>query len=190
MFVTNAMIRGMETRYGVPARRHFDIPCTQKELDRIRSSQRDGRNHDVTLYVRKEAKWVVIAKHVYPPGLFRSPSGGLHPGEDFETGITREVAEEIGCEVAIDRFLLKSSVRFFLPSGAAPSAFVDWRSFVFLADYVRGNFDYTDHHEIREVHLADWEEFAAFGKTMRSLSTGGLVYRAELHEAVAALLGK
>ncbi|MEW6051882.1 MAG: NUDIX hydrolase [Candidatus Zixiibacteriota bacterium] len=178
----------METRYGVPAGRRFDIPCTQQELDRIRSSQRGQRDHDVTLYIRKGTKWVVIAKHAYPPGLYRSPSGGLHPGEDFETGIAREVSEETGCEVSIDRFLLKTSVRFFVGDSSVTSSEVRWRSFVFLTTYLRGDFNYTDHREIREVRLVDWSEFASFGKVMRTMGMGGLWYRAELHEAVAELL--
>lgn len=184
MFVTEALIQHMEGRYGAPARQTFDIPCTSREIDRIRGSQKNGRNHDVTLYVRKGEQWIVIAKHVYPPGLFRAPSGGLHPGESFEDGIARELAEETGCEVQLQRFLLRTDVTFH-----ADSRDLYWRSFVFVGDYRRGDFQYTDHHEIREVRLADWTEFAGWGQLMRTLEMGGLHYRAALHERVAALLG-
>jgi ADP-ribose pyrophosphatase YjhB (NUDIX family) len=183
MFVTDSLIRGVEERYGVPARCQFDVPCTPREIDRIKGSQKNGRNHDVTLYIRKGEQWIVMAKHVYPPGLFRTPSGGLDPNESFEDGIARELAEETGCEATLLRFLLRTDVKFH-----ADNRELYWRSFVFLGEYRRGDFQYTDHHEIREVRLADWAEFAGWGRVMRTLDMGGLHYRAALHEQVAALV--
>ncbi len=193
MFVTDEMIREMEERFGVPVAKSFRIPSTSTELLRIASSQKSGRNHDVTLYVQMGEKWIVIAKHAYPEGLFRSPSGGLHPGEDFLTGINREVAEELGCRIRVERFLLKTDVEFYLdPSWSNDSAPnpIHWRSWVLLATYLDGDFNYTDHDEIREVKLVDWNQFAEYGKIMRTTGSGGLHYRAQLHEAVAEILGK
>jgi ADP-ribose pyrophosphatase YjhB (NUDIX family) len=185
MFVTDELIQAMERQYGVPVIREFHIPSTLAEIQRIRSSQKHGRNHDATLYIRKGSQIIVIAKHPYPPGLFRAPSGGLHPGEDFITGIDREVAEEVGAQIRLEKFLMKTAVNFVADDGSGESVF--WRSFVFTADYVRGDFNYTDHEEIRELKLADWSEFETFGRIMRQFGWGGLVYRAELHEAVAEL---
>lgn len=232
MFVTDEMISEMETRFGVPEERTYRIPTTAREMARIASSQKNGRNHDVTLYVQKDDKWIVIAKHAYPAGLFRSPSGGLDPGEDFVTGSNREAAEELGCTVALERFILKTNVEFFLERTMpladvkppmmrmlygtpmsldrkslknrvsvyrAPEEttqekptpdLIRWRSWVFLARYAEGNFLYTDHHEIREVRLVDWDQFAEYGKIMKIAGGGGLHYRAQLHETVADLLGK
>jgi len=176
------MIADMAARFGVPHERAFRFAVTDKEYDRIRSSQKHGRNHDVTLYVIKDGKVVVIAKHFYPPGLYRAPSGGVNPGERLDDGIAREMAEEIGCVVGIDRFLLRTDVSFYRGRDV-----IHWRSFVCLAHYVSGDFRFTDTHEIREVRLADWSEFADFARIMRSLDIGGLHYRAELHEAVSEL---
>lgn len=185
MYITPNMIRRMEQLYGAPATREFTVSSTAEEIARIAASQRDGRNHDVTCYIRKGEQVVVIAKHFYPPGLYRAPSGGVHLGEDFESGATREIREECGCEIAIRRFLLTTSVLF---SGREHQAGdVWWRSFVFLADYAGGDFNFTDTREIREVRLADWEEFDGFGRIMRTLGRGGFLYRAALHEAVAEL---
>ncbi len=223
MYVTESMIREMEHRYGVPSRVEFVIPVTPAEVARIRSTQRDGRNHDVTLYVHKEGQWIVIAKPVYPKGLFRAPSGGIHKGEDFETGMHREMTEEIGCEIRIERFLLRTSVEFtsnpdakfrvskltpdrdgFSSNAVNPHSDLDsplavdvgsspdivwWRSFVFVAEYISGDFNYTDRHEIREVRLVDWPDFDRFGSIMRQSPMGGLHYRAALHEAVKAEMG-
>jgi 8-oxo-dGTP pyrophosphatase MutT (NUDIX family) len=193
MFVTDEMIREMEERFGVPVAKSFRLPSTATELQRIASSQKSGRDHDVTLYVQMGEKWIVIAKHAYPEGLFRSPSGGLHPGEDFLTGINREVAEELGCRIRVERFLLKTDVEFYLDpplsNDSAPNP-IHWRSWVFLATYLEGDFNYTDHDEIREVKIVDWDQFAEYGKIMRTTGSGGLHYRAQLHEAVAEIMGK
>jgi 8-oxo-dGTP pyrophosphatase MutT (NUDIX family) len=177
------MIAGMEAKYGTPYLRRFDFDVTGREFKRIRSSQKNGRNHDVTLYVRKGDKLIVIAKHIYPPGLYRSPSGGLNPGESFEDGIAREVAEELGCEITVDRFLLKTEVEFRHDGDT-----IFWRSFVFLADYAGGNFNFTDHDEIREIAEVSWSEFDKFNRMKRATEIGGLHYRAALHETVVELL--
>ncbi len=186
MFVTDTLIQDMERRFGTPKLREFRISSTPAEVQRIIESRRDGRNHDATVYVRKGSQLIVIAKHSYPLGLYRAPSGGLYPGEDFMTGINREMAEELGCEIELKQFLMRTSAHFDADDDSGQTVF--WRSFVFLADYVRGDFNYTDHNEIREVRLADWEEFEIFGRIMREVGWGGLIYRAQLHEAVVELL--
>lgn len=183
MFVTDDMIECMAVQYGRPHSREFHFDVTATELARIRSSQKEGRNHDVTLYIRKGEQLVVIAKHMYPPDLYRAPSGGLKPGESFEAGISREMAEETGCEIKLDRFFLQTAVDFCNGSDT-----VFWRSFLFLASYKNGDFKYTDHDEIRAVRLADWSEFESFGRIMRLSDMGGLHYRAVLHEAVVELM--
>jgi ADP-ribose pyrophosphatase YjhB (NUDIX family) len=184
MFVTDDMIHRMGELYGHPVNKSFSIPVGDREYDYIRSTQKHGRDHDFTLYIRKVNRVVVIAKHFYPPGLYRAPSGGLNPGEDFHDGINREALEETGCEIGLKRFLLQTAVDFTRADHEA----IHWRSFVFLADYTGGDFKFTDHYEIREVRLADWSEFETFGRIMRKSDKGGLHYRAALHEAVAELL--
>jgi 8-oxo-dGTP pyrophosphatase MutT (NUDIX family) len=186
MFITDEMVRGMEFRYGVPRFREFVIPATKTELARIRSSQKQGRNHDVTLYIEKDGQLIVIAKHPYPPGLYRAPSGGIHTGESFLEGINREAHEETGCEIEIERFILRTWVKFEHELDRSDT--VHWRSFVFSAKHISGDFAYTDHHEISAVRLADWSEFETFGRIMRQSESAGLHYRAELHDVVAEIL--
>jgi 8-oxo-dGTP pyrophosphatase MutT (NUDIX family) len=183
MFVTDAMIEEMQTRFGVPAEASFAYEVTEREFNRIRASQKHDRNHDVTLYIRKDDKIVVIAKPFYPEALYRAPSGGLQPGESFDDGIKREMAEETGIDIDVDRFILKTKVRFTWGGQS-----IEWRSFVFAADYVTGEFEWTDTDEIREVRLARWDEFDTFGEMMRQSEIGGLHYRADLHDRVKELL--
>jgi 8-oxo-dGTP pyrophosphatase MutT (NUDIX family) len=173
----------MITRYGQPEEASFEIPVPEEEFRFIRSTQRNGRRHDVTVYAFKADEVIVIAKHFYPPGMYRAPSGGIAPGESFEEGTAREMMEETGTQIMLERFLLQSHVTFTSPLGDIP-----WVSFVFQAQYLAGDFRFTDTREIREVRTARLEEFIEFGKIMRTLDKGGLHYRAALHETVAPLL--
>ena len=192
MYVTDDMIAEMQARFGRPAHKSFRFETP--EFDYIRSTQTNGRNHDVTIYMVKDGKVAVIAKHFYPPDLYRAPSGGLKPGENFITGTKREMREEIGCDIEPERFLLTTSVDFIRQGIKADipdeNDIIHWRSFVFLARYLSGDFRFTDKREIRGVRLADWSEFDGFCRTMRTLSKGGFHYRAALHEAVMDTLQK
>ena len=73
---------------------------------------------DVTLYIEKGDKLIVIAKHPYPPDYFarrrQDSSRGIIYG-----GINREAHEETGCNIEVLRFLLKTSVNFH--TTAAPT---------------------------------------------------------------------
>ncbi|MEA1979913.1 MAG: NUDIX hydrolase [candidate division Zixibacteria bacterium] len=183
MFVTDKMISDIIAQYGQPKLKSFDIKITEKDYQVIRSSQKNDRNHDVTLYIFKDDKIIVIAKPFYPSGLFRAPSGGLNPGEGLIEGAKREALEETGCEIEFEKFLLQTEVNFHTTNQS-----IKWRSFVFRAKYLSGNFEFTDKREIREVRLVKLEEFEQFSKIMRKSQIGGLHYRASLHDVIKDLL--
>lgn len=183
MYVSGQMVEDMIASYGSPRRAEFHIESSREEYEFIRASQKHGRKHDFTIYVVKDGLIVVNAKHFYPPHLYRAPSGGLRPGEDYREGIRREMREELGCEIDLERFLLLTHVAF-----ACGESSIDWNSYVFQARYNGGDFQFTDHREIREVRLASLEEFEEFSRTMRRTGRAGFHYRAALHDAVKGLL--
>lgn len=182
MFLESGVIDKLKQKYGVPQEASFLIPVDLKEFERIKASQKHERSHDVTVYIVKDGKIVVIAKHFYPPGMFRAPSGGIHPGEEFEDGAKREALEETGCEIRLERFLLVSKVVFELVPRDGRT--IEWTSYVFQAQYVSGDYQFTDTREIREVRMAELSEFEEFSKIMRRMPIGGLHYRAALHDKV------
>ncbi|MDZ4722590.1 MAG: NUDIX hydrolase [candidate division Zixibacteria bacterium] len=173
----------MAERYGSPVFKEFTYIISDEEFDRIKQSQKEGRNHDVTLYITKGSEYLVMSKHSYPHSLFRSMSGGIEPGETFEKGIAREVAEELGCTVELERFILQTRVYFHIDG-----QYIEWRSFIFTAHWLSGDFNFTDTHEIREIALVPLGEFERFSSMMRQSDSGGLHYRADLHDAVKELL--
>ncbi|MEK7775337.1 MAG: NUDIX hydrolase [Candidatus Zixiibacteriota bacterium] len=183
MYVTEEMVADMAARFGTPKRARYSFPLNDREQGLIRASLAKGRAHDFTLYVHHKGQLLVIAKHSYPHGLYRAPSGGLNPGEPFLDGIAREALEETGCEIAIQRFALRTEVNFW-----AGTESLNWQSFVFEAAYVRGELLFTDKQEIREVRWANPSEFETFSAMMRQTDVGGFHYRAALHDTVSALL--
>lgn len=184
MYVSYRHIQEAADRYGYPPVIRMVAPVDIREFEFIRSTQHFGRAHDVTMFIFKNHHLVVIAKHHYPPGLYRPPSGAVRPGESLIDGALREAYEETGCKIELTRFILQVNAVFTDGFREIP-----WRSHVFTARYLCGDLMPIDTHEIREVSLATVEDFARFKEIIRTdISSGGLNYRARLHDEVLRLL--
>jgi 8-oxo-dGTP pyrophosphatase MutT (NUDIX family) len=179
MYVTRETIEKIEKVYGRPDERTARFEMDEREFDGLKKSQKNGRSHDVTMFIRKDGKFIVIAKHFYPPGLYRAPSGGISPGEDFISGMKREAREETGCAIDPKSYIMRIKVDFFCDSET-----VHWVSHIFVADYISGELAPQDTKEIREVSVAGPKDFRRFREIMLASSIGGLHYRAYLHDEV------
>ncbi len=165
----------MERRFGVPDVLTREQPVSAKDLAFIKSTSVDGRAHDITFFISKDDGYIFIAKAVYPPGLFRAPSGGVHRGEDFEAGAKREALEETGVEIELEKYLLRIEVRF-----QADNEHLDWMTHIFKARYVSGEIGPTDHDEISAARLVHVDEIPTFREIMLATGKGGFEYRAFL----------
>jgi 8-oxo-dGTP pyrophosphatase MutT (NUDIX family) len=184
MYVTYRLIQEAADRYGYPPVIHMTAPVDETEWDFIRSSQRYGRAHDITMFIFKHSRVLVIAKHHYPQGLYRPPSGAIHPGESIAEGGIREAYEETGCEVALDKYVLQINVDFTDGKRVIP-----WKSHIFAGHWVSGEPHPIDTREIRDVKLAELDEFETFKRIIHTKThSGGLNYRARLHDEVLRLL--
>ena len=112
----------------------------------IIASQKNQRAHDITFFIVDGEEIVAIAKHNYPPGIYRAPGGGLEPGESLEDGAGREAMEETGLDIALERYLVRAEVQFF-----AGESSVDWTTHVFGARSTGGHLYAWDAKEISEV---------------------------------------
>jgi 8-oxo-dGTP pyrophosphatase MutT (NUDIX family) len=177
------MIQKVADQFGYPPVIAMNAPVDEEEYNFIRSTQTFGRCHDITMYIFKDNQIIVNAKHNYPKGLFRAPSGGLKPGESFLEGALREAYEETGCKIEIQKYILQINASFSCGRKSIP-----WRSHVFTAKYNSGKIKPVDIREIRETRLADLSEFDEFKKIINSLESGGLAYRARLHDEVLRFL--
>jgi 8-oxo-dGTP pyrophosphatase MutT (NUDIX family) len=93
-------------RYGKPVQRSYTIQADdyiysyrfRKDLD---------RRAEVVFAIQDMVSgriWVHAKPH-YPAHIFRLPSGGVHPTETIEQALLREVHEETGLAVRVDRFV-------------------------------------------------------------------------------------
>lgn len=183
MYFTPRMVQIVADQYGYPPVIKMDAPVDEQEYNFIRSTQTFGRCHDITVYAFKNNKIVVNAKHHYPDGLYRAPSGGLKPGEDFHEGVHREMYEETGTKIELVKYILQVNVYFSCGRKLLP-----WRTHVFTARYISGRIRPIDIREIREVKLADLSEFEQYKKIISGMESGGLSYRARLHDEVLRFL--
>jgi ADP-ribose pyrophosphatase YjhB (NUDIX family) len=180
MYLSAEDISRMEQRYGVPAVERMSFEMGEREWANLRGSQAHGRAHDVTLFVFHKGRLAVIAKHNYPPGLYRAPSGGVLPGESMAEGIAREMMEETGLAIRLQRYVLRVHVDF-----TRRTEKIAWTTHVFTGERVAGRIRPRDTQEIREARWADLGELAS-GVKEKLLSSGsaGLRYRALLHDRV------
>jgi 8-oxo-dGTP pyrophosphatase MutT (NUDIX family) len=99
-------------------------------------------------------------------------------------GALREAYEETGCKVELNRYLLQVDVVF-----TDGRRHIPWKSHVLAGHYVCGEPKPIDTHEIRDVKLATLDEFDKYKEIIRTKTiSGGLNYRARLHDEVLRLL--
>ncbi len=172
------MLSDIERKYGTPRELVMTFPMNPKEFQILESSMRDGRDSDVTMFIFKGDKIIVIAKPFYPEGLYRAPSGGIRPEENLEQTAKREAYEETGTEIELEKYILKIRVSFVCDREKA-----EWTSHIFTARYISGELKPIDTHEIEKVALMSLDEISSLKPRLLQQNSGGLAYRAALTEA-------
>jgi len=184
--VTEALWRPAEELLGRPAERCWQYPIGDQEMQMVVSSTRGQRRlHDVTLFIFDEAgRLALIRKHHYPPGAWRAPGGGIHPGESFIEGACREALEETGLQVQLTGYVLRIYVTFTCGERIQP-----WTTHVVTARAVGGTLQPRDSREIEAVRWGTVEELAGpVAEVMLATGRGLFAYRVALHREVGKLL--
>jgi 8-oxo-dGTP pyrophosphatase MutT (NUDIX family) len=175
----------MEINYHMPQIIFMEQIISDEEMIMLRQSQRHGRAHDITFFIIDNRSHIaVIRKHFHPTGVYRAPSGGLAPGEDFESGVLREAYEETGLLIRLEKYLLRINVNFKNKKLTVP-----WTTHIFSAQVKGGIISPIDTEEIAE---AKWITVFELRGKVRSLllATGkGLFqYRVKLTDIALDLL--
>ena len=186
MFIAAASVREWERRYGAPIVREREQTISRDEMDMVLGSRKHGRSHDITMFIFAGERLALIAKHSFPPGGFRAPSGGLEPGEPLERGALREAKEETGLDVALERYVLRIEAVFTEGHRTQP-----WVSHVFTARRVEGRLAPIDRHEIARATYATLVELQGRIRDVLLATRRPLLrYRVYLtDETVAAMQG-
>lgn len=181
-YLKKEQIDDLEQRFGTPLQLEIRCEISEPEFTMLRNSRKHERSHDVTLFIFPDGgfdKFVGISKHVFPEGIYRAPSGAVHPGEDFVTGAQREAKEETGLEVELDRFILQIEATFTHGDQYEP-----WTSYVFTAFTGGETLEPIDIDEIKEARWITFEQLQGdIRERMVSTGAGLFCYRVYLHDA-------
>ncbi len=183
MYLDPDDLRGLEVRYGIPREIELQEEFNLDGFNLLRRSMEAGRAHDITLFIKKDGRYVVIQKPSYPKNAFRAPSGGVRRGEPVEAGAKREAWEETGLEVELTRYLLRVRAIFTCDGEAE-----QWVSHVFAARAIGGSLEPKDRKEISAARLVTVEELRGpIRRALLNSGMGGLRYRALLTDATLDL---
>lgn len=90
----------LEREYGPTF--HLDVACN----DRAFWHRRAPRVCEVCMVIRRpDGRIITFTKTFYPAGIFRLMTGGVEEGERVLDALRREVVEETGLEVGVERLL-------------------------------------------------------------------------------------
>jgi len=126
---------------------------------------RDRRGEVVFCVIREDGRIIAITCSEYPQGIFRIPTGGIGHGEDIESAVYREVKEELGLDVEIDKFAGVIRIRF-----EHSDEHVMFYSYIFLLTEKGGRLllDASD-DEISEVRVVSHDELAEIAEQLNSI---------------------
>jgi ADP-ribose pyrophosphatase YjhB (NUDIX family) len=180
--VDEAVLARVRERFGEPALLDWDGEVSDPELAMI--TYNPGRRHDVTLFVSNGERLALIRKPHFPAGIWRPPGGGIKAGEDFAAGVIREAREELGVEIALERYLVRAQAVFRFGGEAVP-----WQTHVLSATTTGERLAPLDTHEIAEARWGTTAELLGPIRE-RLLATGRALwrYRVALHDAATAAL--
>jgi ADP-ribose pyrophosphatase YjhB (NUDIX family) len=180
--VTEAVLAPIRELYGTPTLLHWEGEVSEPELALVTYDA--ARRHDVTLFVYNGERLALIRKPHFPPDIWRTPGGGVKPGEDFVAAVVREGLEETGAQIELERYVVRADAVFRLGTEAIP-----WQTHVFSARTDADRLDPLDTVEIAEARWGTAQELAGPIRD-RQLATGRALwrYRVALHDAALAAL--
>ena len=191
MYLSDEILAAVERRFGRPAVARAEAEFGPRGFALLEHCARKDRAHDVTLLIRDEpapdepARYALIRKPSYPPEVFRPPSGGVEPGEPFETGAHREAAEETGLVIELERYVLRVECTFTCAGRVAP-----WTTHVLTARATGGTLEPLDRVEIEEARWATVAEMLhRYRPGMLEMGSAGMRYRVDLQDLALRLLG-
>jgi len=182
--VDEAVLAPLRARYGEPATLEWEGEISEREYSL--ATYNPDRAHDVTLFIFNRERLALIRKHDFEPGIWRTPGGGVKPGEDFVAGVEREALEETGLRVELQRYLVDATARFVYAPHDVP-----WRTHIFLSTPDDVELAPRDTDEIQAARWGTLEELSGPLRE-RLLATGRAFwrYRVALHDAAAEALSR
>lgn len=180
-------IEELVKRYGPSERRSFSLERGGERGEHWRRVLADRRG-EVIFVVERPAGVILHTKDTYPPGTYRLPSGGVGWGETVLSALHREVREEMGLEVEVERFLglLEYEIR-------CEEETLPFVSYVFLVKGGDGELVPQDEKEhitsFRQVPAAELAEVADSLRAIEEDWRDWGEFRALAHDLVVETIG-
>jgi len=181
--VDETVLAPVRARFGTPTELRWEGAISDVEW--AVATHNPTRTHDVTLFILDPLqRLALIRKPQFEADVWRTPGGGIHPGEAFVAGAVREALEETGLHVELRRYLVDAHALF--TNGGRE---LHWRTHVVLADTVDERILSGDPGEIAEARWGTLPELAGPLRE-RLLATGRAFwrYRVALHDAALQAL--
>lgn len=158
-------LAALGARYGTPGRHSFRIQADDY-IYRYRWGRESDRRAEVVFAIQDpvEGIWVHAKPH-YPDRIFRLPSGGVHWDEPVEQALLREVAEETGLQVTVERFLALVEYEFHRGDST-----VSFASYIFYLRSAGGTPIFQDGEPISAFYGVPRWKLALLADAMRALN--------------------
>lgn len=184
------ILKKLEQRFGPIPQRHVDLSIsTEIMLDMvIKMSRKKPRRAEVVMVIPNEQGHIWLhTKDFYPQGVYRLMTGGLDPGEVPQQALRREVEEETGFKVKVQRCLAVITYTF-----AAQEVELPFVSYIFATTPGKGRPQPLDPHEaitgFQAVPVSTLIETARHLRWLTGAFADWGVFRAIPHEVAAEQL--
>lgn len=161
-------LKRLEKKFGPFRRHHLDLTVTTRiMLDMMfKTTRKKPRRGEVVMVIPNEQGHLWLhTKDFYPEGIYRLMTGGIDPGEKPDKSLLREVGEETGFAVKIDRCLAVITYTLTTAEGTLPFA-----SYVFLTQPTAGQPCPTDPGErITHFKAVPAAELLTVAQSLRAL---------------------
>ena len=172
----------LAARYGQPVYHSHNIQADEY-IYSYRWRKDSDRRAEVVFAIQDGGRGIwVHAKPHYPAHIFRLPSGGVHWDEAIEAALLREVEEETGLTVCIERFL--GLVEYHFCRGDST---VQFASYVFYLISAGGAPIIHESEQISEFRAVMPQQLSRIALDLRNLGgnrSGWGQWRALAHDVV------
>lgn len=129
------LLKKLRDRFGPFHQHHAELAISSQWMLNLmnKMDQKSRRGEVVMVIPNKEGNIWLHTKDFYGNGVYRLMTGGLDPGEEPDLAFEREVREETGFKVNIDRCL--AVITYTFTAGEKSQSFV---SYVFTAKRTQG----------------------------------------------------
>lgn len=125
---TDVPQKATEEPYPLAPQEHHTLSADPAFVEHMERVIQDRAGEVVLVVRRPDGRLLLHTKSFYPTGTWRLPSGGINRGEHPEAAARREIAEETGLPVQLERLLGRLTYTI-----CGETARIPFTSYVFLA---------------------------------------------------------